>query len=333
MYQLHWSIMSNPIDMSKNFPLQNKMEAQSRGVHNNVLIKVNGGLGDIVCAEPAIRFAIDQFKGITWTIQTANPEFFTHLNAKLIPNTEKVKLEDYLVLEGVQRPENLIWQFLSHMTIHCVDYWGMALFGWQLPENYKTISLPTYEIKNKDILTLTSNPEEYVVIHAGKHFPSKTFSAKYWDETIRAFKESGFKVCLVGKTIDDHCGYVATTESVDLDLRDKLSIKDFSQLLVECKYLYSNDSAAIHIAAAGDAFIGFIASIKHEAYITHYRNKQFGYKSKNFAKGYIGDYTNINFNNCKLIELGSLPSVIVEKLLPNPSEVAHFYKELKNARS
>jgi hypothetical protein len=323
--------MSNSAMMSKNFPLQNKMEAQNRGVHNNVLIKVNGGLGDIVCAEPAIRFGIQQFKGITWTIQTANPEFFTHLNAKIIPNNEKVNEEDYLVLEGVQRPENLIWQFLSHMTVHCVDYWGMALFGWQLPEDYKTIQLPTYSIKNKDALTVSKNADDFVIIHAGKHFPSKTFSPEYWDETIRSFKEAGFKVCLVGKTVDEHCGYVETKESVDVDLRDKLSLTDFSQLLVDCKYLYSNDSAAIHIAAAGDAFIGFIASIKHEAYITHYRNRQFGYKSKNFAKGYIGDYTNINFNNCKLIELSSLPSIIINKLLPKPTEVAQFYKEFKNA--
>lgn len=323
--------MSNSTMMSKNFPLQNKMEAQNRGVYNNVLIKVNGGLGDIVCAEPAIRFGIQQFKGINWTIQTSNPEFFTHLNAKLIFNNEKVNEEEYLVLEGVQRPETLIWQFLSHMTTHCVDYWAIALFGWQLPENYKTISLPTYNIKNTKVSQISQNPEEYVIIHAGKHFPSKTFSAKYWDETIRAFKEVGFKVCLVGKTVDEHCGYVNTTEPVEIDLRDKLSLTDFTQLLVNCKYLYSNDSAAIHIAAAGDAFIGFIASIKHEAYITHYRNKQFGYKSKNFAKGYIGDYTNINFNNCKLIELGSLPSVIINKLLPEPMEVAKHYKELKNA--
>ena len=168
--------MSNSIVMAKNFPLQNKMDAQNRGVHNNVLIKVNGGLGDIVCAEPAIRFGIDQFKGIKWTIQTANPEFFTHLNARVITHAEKLNEEDYLVLEGVQRPENLIWQFISHMTTHCVDYWGMALFGWQLPENYKTINLPTYEIKNKDALEVSNNAEDYVIIHAGKHFPSKTFS-------------------------------------------------------------------------------------------------------------------------------------------------------------
>jgi hypothetical protein len=323
--------MYNQDMMSKNFPLQNKMEAQNRGVHNNVLLKINGGLGDIVCAEPAIRFAIDQFKGINWSIQTANPEFFTHLNLKIIPLKEKINEQEYLVLEGVQRPENLIWQFLSHMTTHCVDYWGMGLFGWQLPDNYKTINLPPYSIKNKDALHVSKNAEDFIVIHAGKHFPSKTFSPEYWDTTIKAFKDQGFKICLVGKTVDEHCGYVKTTEVPDVDLRDKLSLTDFSQLLVDCKYLYSNDSAAIHIAAAGDAFIGFIASIKHEAYITHYRNKQFGYKSKNFAKGYLGDYTNINFNNCKLIELNSLPSVIVQKLLPNPLEVANFYKELKNA--
>lgn len=322
--------MYNQINLAKNYPLQNKVEARDRGVHNNVLLKINGGLGDIVCAEPAIRFAINQFKGITWSIQTANPEFFTHLNIKIISPKDKVNEKDYLVLEGVQVPENLIWQFLSHMTIHCVDYWGMALFGWQLPEKYKTIQLPKFEIKNEEAKYVVQNSKDFIIIHAGKHFPSKTFSSDYWDSTIKAFKESGFKVCLVGKTIDEHCGYVKTTEPVDIDLRDKLCLTDFTQLLVECEYLYSNDSAAIHIAAAGNAFIGFIASIKHEAYITHYRNSKFGYKTKNFAKGYVGDYININFNNSKLIELGSLPSIIIEKLLPSPKEVSIFYKELRN---
>jgi hypothetical protein len=317
--------------MNKQFPLQNKMDAHSRGVHNNVLLKITGGLGDIVCAEPAIRFGIDQFKGITWSIQTTSPEFFTHLNAKIIPINEKIDETKYLVLEGVQTPDNLIWQFLSHMTTHCVDYWSMALFGWQLPPQYKTISLPTFEIQNADAQYVSDNAKDFVIIHAGKHFASKTFSVEYWDSTIKHFKEAGFKVCLVGKTVDKHCGFVDTTEPVDIDLRDKLSLKDFTQLLVNSKYLYSNDSAAIHIAAAGDAFIGFIASLKHEAYITHYRNNLFGYKTKNFANGYIADYINMSFNNCRLIELGAIPAVITNKLLPDPLVVANYYKGLKNA--
>jgi hypothetical protein len=318
--------------MAIEFPLRIKMDALSKGVHNNVLLKINGGLGDVVCAEPAIRFAIDQFKGITWTIQTPHPEFFTHLNIKIITKTiDKSEEEKYLVLEGVQAPEELIWQFLPHMNVQCVDYWGMALFGWQLFDPYKTITIPTFEIQNAEAQYVSDNAKDFVIIHAGKHFPSKTFPAEYWDATIKQFKDAGFKVCLVGKTVNKHCGFVETTEHVDVDLRDKLSLKDFSQLLVNCKYLYSNDSAAIHIAAAGDAFIGFIASTKHEAYITHYRNNQFGYKTKNFARGYVGSYININFNNSKLIELGNIPSVIIKKLLPDPLDVANYYKDLKNA--
>lgn len=317
--------------MNTQFPLQNKKNAFLRNVHNNVLLKITGGIGDIVCAEPAIRFAIDQFKGISWSIQTTVPEFFSHLNVKLISTNEKINEEDYLVIEGVQPPENLIWQFIPHMTTHCVDYWGLALFGWQLPKNYKTISLPTLEIQNIEAKYVSDNAKDFIIIHAGKHFPSKTFPVEYWDRTIRLFKEANFKVCLVGKTVDKHCGFVDTTEKVDIDLRDKLSIKDFSQVLINCKYLYSNDSAAIHISAAGDAFIGFIASIKNEDYITHYRNNIFGYKTKNFAKAYISDFINMNFNNSSLLDLGSIPSTIMNKLLPDPVEVVNFYKDLKNA--
>jgi ADP-heptose:LPS heptosyltransferase len=317
-------------DSSYHFPLQNKVLAANRGVENNVLLKIEGGLGDIVCAEPAIRFAMHQFKGINWTIQSTSPELFGHLGAKLLRSQDKVNLDEYLVLEGVKIPDSLIWQFLPHMTIHSVDYWSMALFGWQQTREFKQIQLPDFACSNMEAQYVKDNAEDFVIIHAGKHFPSKTFSAKWWDSIIREFKAAGFKVCLVGKTIDKHCGYVQTTESVDVDLRDKLGLFDFVDLLKKGKYLFSNDSAAIHIAAAGDSFIGFIASIKHPDYITHTRNNQFGYKTKNFANGFLGDIINISFNNTKLIELNDLPAVIVNKLLPEASEVAGYYKELRN---
>jgi hypothetical protein len=317
-------------DSSYHFPLQNKMLAANRGVENNILLKVEGGLGDIVCAEPAIRFGMSQFKGLNWSIQTTSPELFQHLDIKHIPYSAKPNLDDFLVLEGVKIPDSLIWQFLPHMTIHSVDYWSMALFGWQQTREFKQIMLPDFSISNKEAQYVKDNANDFVVIHAGKHFPSKTFSAKWWDSIIREFKAAGFKVCLIGKTIDKHCGFVETTESVDVDLRDKLNLQEFVSLLKGSKYVFSNDSAAIHIAAAGDAFIGFIASIKHPDYITHTRNNVFGYKTKNFANGFLGDLTNISFNNSKLIELNDLPAIIVNKLLPQPTFVAAYYKELRD---
>src|SRR5690606_31101081 len=131
------------------------------------------------------------------------------------------------------------------------------------------------------------------------------------------FLSQGFKVALIGHMgveETDNTGYVEVDYSGCIDLRDKLSIKELICLLKHSEYLFSNDSAPIHIAASGNAFIGFIASCKHPDYITHYRNGIFGYKTKNFGLDGPWNYVDTSPIQKEKIEIKELQNGLMEKI-------------------
>lgn len=60
-------------------PSYRQRYAKEKGIQNKGLIYAIGGLGDVICAEPAIRWALKNYKGWTWAIATRHPELFRHL--------------------------------------------------------------------------------------------------------------------------------------------------------------------------------------------------------------------------------------------------------------
>lgn len=54
-------------------------QAVERGVEKNLIFKTWGGLGDQICAEPTLRFALKTFKGCDISLASEHPELFAHL--------------------------------------------------------------------------------------------------------------------------------------------------------------------------------------------------------------------------------------------------------------
>lgn len=312
-------------------PSWNVEQAFKKGTQKKFLIKTWGGLGDQVCAEPAIRFALKAFPQCEISLASEAPELFSHLNFKEVFDLRRAvpHFDNYMLFETIVPPTHLMWEFMSHMLSHCVDFPSVCMFRCQLPNSEKEIKLPDYEITSDGVKDVLRLGKKAVVVHAGRHWQSKTFPLGWWESVVAEFKKSGFEVVLVGKTVDENVGYVHVSGEGCIDLRDKLLLTDLIALLKGCEFLFSNDSSPIHIAAAGNAFIGFVASCKHPDFITHWRNGQFGHKMKNFGRDGLWNHVDHSpVQNCE-VKAEELPEGLIERLLPDPAEVAQFYRELR----
>ncbi len=125
---------------------------------------------------------------------------------------------------------------------------------------------------------------------------------------------------LIGANTDDNRGTVDLDPTGCLDLRNQTSLNDLMWILKNAYCLLTNDSSPLHIAAAGRAWIGFIATCKHHDYITHYRQGVFGWRMKNFGRGGIWDYQNYCPNVAQTIEVDKVDPAILDSWLPDPEE-------------
>lgn len=309
--------------------------AEQNNALNKIMIKCWGGLGDQICAEPAIRYAKFLFPTSEIYLATHHPELFSHITFdKVYDLKENIPVWDnYLVFETISDPTHLMWQYVSHMLSHPVDYSSLSMWRSQLPIKDKEIKMTQFEMSEQVKLALEDKKNK-IVIHAGKHWPSKTFPKEWWDSMLNELKNVGFTPILIGKEDPNgphgNTGYVHTSNEGCIDLRDKLSMKEFVSILQNCEYLLSNDSSPIHAAATGNAFIGFIASCKHPDYLMHWRNGQFGWKTKNFGLDGVWNHIDHAPNKTKSVEVEKLPEGLMEKILPDPKEIAEFYKNLRD---
>lgn len=299
-------------------------------VAHRFLLQTWGGLGDVVCAEPTLRYALKNFKDRQISLATDTPDLFEHLKFHEVFDLRKEKpnYESYLAFETIKRPTSLFWAFLSHCLSHPVDFTSMCTFRMQLPNADKEIKLPNFEIPlSMDLERAVSTPKT-IVVHAGKHWPSKTFPRVWWDSVIEALRGHGFLVVLIGKEVDENVGFVDVDPRGCLDLRNRTSLKEMVWLLKNSKMLLSNDSAAIHIAASGKAFIGFVASCKHPDYLMHWRQGEFGWMTKNFGRDGLWNHLSNDPAQQNEVKVDQIDPALWKRILPDPRTVANYYASL-----
>ena len=176
--------------------------AIQNGVERNLLFRTWGGLGDQICAEPTLRYALKSFKDCKISLESENPEFFQHLQFDKVYNLKKGERADhdkYLVFETITPPNdsNLVWQFFSHMLTNCVDFPSMCALRLQLPVSDKEVQLsdigyrPQFKMVDK------------IIVHAGKHWQSKTFPKDWWDQVLSAIIRKGATPILIGANTDE----------------------------------------------------------------------------------------------------------------------------------
>lgn len=296
--------------------------AIQNGVERRLLFRTWGGLGDQICAEPTLRYALDQFKNCEVFLESEHPELFTHLKFKEVfdSRVKKADPKDFLVFETITAPDNtnMVWLFFSHMLTHCVDFPSLCALRSQLPIASREVRLPDCG----SIVPIDA--KKPVVVHAGRHWPSKTFPADWWNSVLNEMIRNGMTPVLIGADTDDNRGTVSVNAEGCIDMRNRLSIVDTISLLKRSKVLITNDSSPLHMAADSDCWIGFIATCKHPDFITHWRRGQWGYRMKNLGLGGMWDTVDMCPNAKEEVTVDRVAPELLASWLPQPAEVAEW---------
>jgi hypothetical protein len=252
----------------------------------HILIDVQGGLGDQINCEPTIRFMMEHiYPEDDVIVKTHFPEVFQHIkNIEVFLHEDFEWTDDtpYYKVISLPGPETLMWSCVSNLLCHTVDYCSMSILHRTLPVKDKTPML-TYNEKDIESLYETIKIDvdlkEFVLVHPGKHWESKSFPIEWWQEVVDGLHKEGLKVCIIGK--DEYTRGVLDVELREgmIDLRNKTSLTELFALISQAKVVISNDSAPIHIAGAFDNYIILIPSCKHEDHLLPWRQGNQYYKS------------------------------------------------------
>jgi hypothetical protein len=242
----------------------------------HILINVQGGLGDQVCAEPAIRFMKTYiYPEEDINVATHFPELFEHIEGINVFNHNSYKLKNdvpYYETLSLPGPDKIMWTIVSHLLCHSADYTAMALLKRTLPNEDKRIYLNIDENALNEVKDIVGeNINDLVLVHAGRHWESKTFPVAYWQEIIDKLVENNFRVCLIGKEDETRGTVQVKVKDGVIDSRNLLSLKGLIALISQAKVLISNDSAPIHLAGAFDNGIILIPTCKHPDHLLPYR--------------------------------------------------------------
>jgi len=252
----------------------------------HIHIDVQGGLGDQVDAEPTIRFLLEEvYPGDDVRVTTHFPRLFEHLT---VPVGEHGKLAgepgcSYRRFVTLPGPETPMWQIVSNLLCHTVDYCAMAVLRRTLPMRAREIRL-TYsdeDLAEAQGVVGERQLRDLVLIHAGRHWPSKTFPVEWWQKVADGILAAGLTPCLIGQDDDEGTRGVLPVICREgmVDIRNLLSLGALIALIGEGQVLVSNDSAPVHIAGAFDNYIILIPTCKHPDHILPYRQGSVAYAS------------------------------------------------------
>lgn len=295
----------------------------------HVLVNVQGGLGDQISVEPSLRFLKKYvYPNADVKVLTHFPRIFSHLKGLMeiyshgeLKGDKDIPFYQICSLPG---PETEMWKYVSNLLCHTIDFSSMALMRRTLPNKDKQIKL---EIKEEDIKEVESilgkiDLSELILVHAGKHWESKTFPIEWWQGIVDGLNKNGMKVCLIGS--DEKTRGVLPLELRNgmVDTRNLLTLGGLIYLISKAKVLLSNDSAPIHIAGAFDNWICLIPTCKHSDYILPFRNGIQEYKTKVMCKRQMSfDYDS---------RPSSINGVLADKV---PTKFEDYLPEISNVIS
>ena len=299
----------------------------------HLILDVQGGLGDQLEAQPGIRYLIKHiYPGDDINILTHYPVLFENMGAKVFLHGQFAREPDtpYYSVNTLPGPDTVTWSVVSNLLCHTVDYCAMALLRRTLPNKDKNIILKVKDEALAGVKKICGEDlENLVVVHAGKHWESKTFPTNWWQEVVDGLQKEGFKVCLIGKNDLSRGVLPIKAREGMIDARDLLNLDEFIALISKTKILLSNDSSPVHIAGAFDNWIILIPSCKHPDHIIPWRNGTQDYKSKSLYKRLVLDDT----PSAPTEVHGSSGQFINEdwsKYLPGVSEVIKEVKSCQN---
>jgi hypothetical protein len=337
-YIVHYAGILNNVIQVMNDDIT-KWNQGVKKIPRHVVLAVGARLGDIVSAEPIIRYLVEHtYKGSEITIVSSQPRVFAHLQelAEVLPFEQHRYKPDtpYIIHNCMVPQEEEIWKYCTPSAMHTVDWMSIVCLKHTLPDTSRDIRLgvslegfsEVIEIMGDKIQTL----EKLVLIHPGRGWNSKTFPSTYWETIIHQLIESGHSVGIIGKDVDEEVGYInMTIPDAVIDFRDLLSLDGLFAVISKAPVLISNDSAPIHIAGAFDSHIILIPTCKHPDHVLPYRKGQKYHKATALYKKLMCMEPSMNPNSLYGYNIKEIPPKHdINEYLPDPEIVVAKVNEV-----
>lgn len=326
-----------------------KKDAPDYQYKRKIFLWALGGMGDVIAAEPTIRFMREKIYPDADVYLLTKKHFhplFKHIKGLEIMEDGAVLNEKIdAVLEFNTHPtihdadnnfETSFGKYCPHPMLHSVDWVSICCTNRQLNRAQKQIKLTYTEDDLNEILKIYEKPEDLILIHPGKGWETKNFPVEWWQEIIDTLDSKGFKVGLIGKHVDDEHGYMPVKCPPNgVDFRDKTSIMGMVALIDQAPVLISNDSAPVFIAGAFDNYIILIPTCKEGDLIMPYRNGEQGYKNAMLGKKVIRDDMPFRVPDYNVWQIRYFPEGhSIDEYLPEKGEVIkkaiQFFNQAKS---
>ena len=302
-----------------------------------IWVRVEGGLGDQIQAEPVIRFALKN----VWPpksdvrLSTHYPELFAHLPVCAAPygaplwndvNSEPMLR---LTLPGMDSTQ---WKVISHMMCHTVDYCSMSVLGRILPDIDKTYHVEVDPQDTANVMSFAKRDDfsDCVMIHAGWHqeWEAKSFPPEWWQAVADGIIAMGLTPVFAGRDIENRGVIPLDGRGCAIDLTNMLTNKEFLASISLIPILITNESAPVHLAGAFDNWIILIPTCKNPDLILPYRHGAKSYKTAALYKKLATDDMNLEIDKLTPASTDKLNGPW-ERYLPDVQTVLDQIKKIK----
>lgn len=245
-------------------------------------------LGDTLAATPTLRKISKSYDSLI-NVVTYNKEIFK--NNKYV--SKLYSFEEYNSLKSSVKGSHEVFEtFLGigdknergiekkHATIDIRQFHALDL-GFCLSDKEME-----YDFFADEYQPIQGLPENYIVLHVGSTWPSRTYSKENWQQLIKLLNQSQIPVVLVGKN-DHETGFydidkktINLNINLGLDLTNQLTLSQCWHVINKSNCLITMDSGLLHIAGTTDTFIVQLGSSLNNKLRAPYRNGSQDYKYK-----------------------------------------------------
>ena len=242
----------------------------------HIWLDVGGGLGDVIDAEPVLRYLKEQvFPGASVRVTTRWPRpLMGHADVPVEWGDDNPFDGSYALKLMTKPPaSDAVWHTLTQVASQGTDWASISALRRQLPLKDREIRLTVFEADEQEIADISGDwpLDASVLVHPGRTWASRTFPEDWWQAIIdRIALEAPVVLC--GYNREQHGVLPVTAGANVLDLRDRTSTGALFALVKSCPVLLSNDSGPVHAAGAFENAIVLIPSARHPDLVLPWRH-------------------------------------------------------------
>ena len=258
-------------------------------IPRSVLVRIGGGLGDQICAEPVIRELRRLHPNDYIIVESSWPELWENLKGykvdQIITSIEEAKFfEDTLTYYTYRNPDSSIQQLgMTHGNMSSTELTSYLALTRPIPPEKREIKIGFAEAERHSMLEKLGCNLDWlstaVILHPGLTWPTRTLAVSVWKDLIKLLVKEEKHVVVIGQggpyrgpRTGEHIGVLEfEVPDIVIDARNKLSVKETLSLLASSEVLISNDSSPIHLAGATDILILGMFTTKHSCFVLPYR--------------------------------------------------------------